>query len=240
MIHEAAERLVAEQQRHAPRSSLHKFGRRLNKTVKLVLAVPSDPQLKTYSKTQSQVLVREFPFPVGGGGLTLQRRVPTADDVLSRPANSQRTTHRAKQTAEVSRRPGGPAALQAPYHSVQSRPDTRPLGYRESESTLWYPYEQPRYTGIPAHKGGQAFSTTFSDEGTLMPTQEQLGNPKWERPLPPPPPGFQAPRVTTSAGALEPPRQMPLDNVHVPSKRYAASIKSYETTAIPTQSKVWF
>lgn len=198
MVRTAAEKVLTEQQRLAPKSSLHRFGRRLNKTMKLLLAVPSDPHLKTYSTSHPpRAMTRAMPFPYGVGALGLQARMPTPGG-RSRPgtAGSQRTVNRPKQSGEMSRRPSGAAVLQSPHNNAPSRPQTRVNEYRESDATLWDPYQQPPVPQMPAHKTGQTFSTTFSKEGTLMPTQEQMGNTRWDRALPELPGAYaQAPRV---------------------------------------------
>jgi hypothetical protein len=181
MTQEAAACLVAEQPRTAPRSSLHRLGRRLNKTMKLVLAVPSNPHQKTYSKSHLHPSHREIPLPYGVGALGFQGRVPTTAATRSRPATagSQRSANRPKQSGETFRRPSGPTALQMSHHGSQSRPNE----YRGSDATR-EPYRPPN-SHMPAHKSGQDFSTAFSDAGTLMPIQKQLGSPNWERALAP-------------------------------------------------------
>jgi len=241
MIQEATEHLVAEQQRAAPHSSLHRLGRRLNKTMKLVLAVPSDPHVKTYSKSHPHPLTREMPLPYGVGTLGFQGRVPAAGATRSRPATagSQRTVNRPKQSGEISRRPSVPAALQTSYHVVQTCPQARPNDYRESDATLWDPYHPMTKPQSPVCKPDQPFSTTFSDEGILMPSQQQSGNSKWDRALPTPP-GIYTPCRKAAMGSVKLQRQMEMGNVRGPSPKYAAaSVKSFETTAIPTQPRVY-
>lgn len=247
MIQEAAERLVAEQQKTEHLSILRRLGKRCNRTLKVMLAIPSSPDVKTYSTTRPRSPPRQMALPYGAitSALSSQGRMQAGVDTHTTPGTA--TIH-AKQSNDVSRgpsvsrlriqqdmldaRPGFPTNASQGDGLVQ--PQRRLNRYRESEATLWEP-QRPLDSRGPGCKVGPARSATSDTTDTLMPTQEELGNMKWARQ---PPAGTFAPPGNGSAGHVEVVGQAPTGQ-KMPNPRYAPSFKSSNTTVFPTQSHIY-
>jgi hypothetical protein len=252
MIQDAARLLVEQQQNNAPRGTLHSLGRKFNKAMKLVLAVPSDPELKTYSKTNPELSYKQMMMPFGTTPMTsfgLHGRVPNTLNARSRPPTTatHHTRDNGKQSGESSRYPNAPRILDrgerfdaegggranAAYIDTQDRPQARANTFRESDATLW-DTRQPYDPRSPGFKSGHAPSV-FSEEGTLLPTQRQAGNPKYQESST----GGYPSLKKASAASLRTPRQLATNDPRTPSPKYNPSVKSHETTAIPTQSQIY-
>jgi hypothetical protein len=240
MIQEAA-RIIAEQQqqqRHAQKSSLRRFGSRCNRTLKLLLAIPSSPDIKTYSKTRTRSPPRQMALPLGAmaSALSAQQRIPKDTGARSRPSTSaspaQRSDGGSRRHSMVgslgSLRGMAEAAYMATSRRIHEHP-ARDAMFREAEHSL-------------THVFGPAATTVSEGSVTRRPTQEQIGNKRWGRLQQG---GRFGPQTSRLMGCVEGAAtgQMPTGQMMpgqmVPGQRYAASFKSSDTTVLPTQSHIY-